>query len=64
MFYLRQAGRGRIAPEVPERAEAFADGETGYALVLLKEGSNTVRKRLTSTIRLTADTLEVVPGGS
>lgn len=49
----------RIALEVPERAEDFADGETGYALVLLKEGSDTVRKRLTSTIRLTADTLEV-----
>ena len=61
MFYLRQVGRGRIALEVPERAEDFTGGETGYALVLREDGSDIPKERLAGTIRLTADTLEVAP---
>ena len=57
----RRGNDVQVALEVPENAEDFADGETGYALILLEEGSDTVRKRLTSTIRLTGDTLEVIP---
>ena len=58
----RQAGRGGITLDVPEHAEDFADGETGYALVLPEEGSDTAGERLSGTIRLTVNTLEVVPG--
>ena len=60
MFYLRQAGRGRIAPEVPERAEDFADRETEYTLALLEEDGDPVES-LAGTIRFTVDTLEVFP---
>lgn len=58
----RRGNNIRITLEVPEHAEDFADGETGYALVLPEEGSDTAGERLSGTIRLTVNTLEVVPG--
>ena len=49
----------QVALEVPENVEDFADGETGYTLTLLEEDGN-LRERLTGSIRLSADTLEVL----
>lgn len=51
----------QVALDIPERAEDFAGGETGYTLILLEEGSDTPEERLAGIIRLTADTLEVFP---
>ena len=47
----------RIAPEVPERAEDFADRETEYTLALLEEDGDP-GESLAGTIRFTVDTLK------
>ena len=51
----------QIALEIPESAAASSDCIMDYALTLPGE-DGALRKRLTGTIRLTADTLEVFPG--
>lgn len=51
----------QIALEIPESAAASSDCIMDYALTLPGE-DGALGKRLTGTIRLTADTLEVFPG--